>query len=245
MKKTLKNAVLLCLVATILCLVSCNKQPAHPQETTPVATTPAETTPEETTPEVTTPEETSLGETTFETSPPPAHPITPEDPEYSQGLEFTFNDDGESVSITGIGNCEDTNVVISATCSLGLPVTAIGAGAFKWCEFLTSIYIPDSITSIGHDAFYGCYSLTSITIPNSITSIGDYTFASCYSLTSIVIPNSVTSIYRNTFIGCESLTSITFEGTVAQWNAIELDWGWDLGIPATEVICSDGVVSLN
>ncbi len=60
MKKTLKIAVLLCLVTVMICLASCNKQPTQPQETTPTATTPAETTPEVTTPEPTTPSEPVL-----------------------------------------------------------------------------------------------------------------------------------------------------------------------------------------
>jgi hypothetical protein len=32
---------------------------------------------------------------------------------------------------------------------------------------------------------------------------------------------------------------------MAEWNAIEFDDDWNYGVPATEVICSDGVVSLN
>ena len=55
-------------------------------------------------------------------------------------------------------------------------VTSIGAGAFSWCEKLTSVTIPDSVTSIGAGAFRDCRSLTSVTIPDSVTSIGDDAF---------------------------------------------------------------------
>ena len=36
-----------------------------------------------------------------------------------------------------------------------------------------------SVISIGYYAFRGCNGLTSITIPNSVTTIGDYTFEGC------------------------------------------------------------------
>jgi hypothetical protein len=55
----------------------------------------------------------------------------------------------------------------------------------------------------------------------------------------------VTSIGMCAFSDCTDLTSITFEGTVAQWNSITKGNNLFFKIPATEVICSDGTVSLN
>ena len=93
-------------------------------------------------------------------------------------------------------------------------VKVIGNNAFKWCEFLTNINIPNSVTKIGRNAFWGCDSLTSINIPNSVTNIGNRAFVGCDSLTSINIPNSVTSIGEGAFSDCNSLTSINIPNSV-------------------------------
>ena len=66
-------------------------------------------------------------------------------------------------------------------------VIEIRDGAFKDCEVLTSVTIPNSVTRIGNYAFRGCLSLTSITIPNSVTSIGEFAFQDCRGLTSVSI----------------------------------------------------------
>lgn len=124
-------------------------------------------------------------------------------------------------------------------------VESIGASAFNFCVNLTSIALPDSIKSIGNQAFLNCNSLTNITIPNSVTCIANGVFYSCSSLTNITIPSSVKSIGDEAFEGCTALTSITFEGTVAQWDAISFGNEWRNNVPATEVICSDGIVTLN
>ncbi len=94
-------------------------------------------------------------------------------------------------------------------------VIVIGDNAFRHCEYLTSITIPDSVTSIGTWAFDGCSSLESITISNSVTSIGMGAFYGCSSLESIAIPNSVASIGESAFERCSSLESITIPNSVA------------------------------
>ena len=67
------------------------------------------------------------------------------------------------------------------------------------------------VTSIGDEAFRNCNSLTSVTIPNSVTSIGEAAFICCSSLTSVTIPNSVTSIGEASFVGCTNLNEIIVE----------------------------------
>ena len=161
---------------------------------------------------------------------------------------FTWerNDDGNSYTVIGLkdGVTTPADSVIPSTYN-GLPVTAIGEYAFFNDDVITSVTIPEGVTSIGDNAFRGCYGLKSIDIPDSVTTIGDLAFYSCRELTSIEIPNSVTTIGKSAFYSCRGLTSITFEGTTEQWNAISFGVNWHKNVPATEVVCSDGNVTLN
>ena len=125
--------------------------------------------------------------------------------ESTPGLTYSQNEDG-TYTVTGIGTCTETDIVIGFYNSKN--VTSIGDDAFEGCNSFTSIVIPDSVTSIGNNAFKDCTSLTSITIPDSVTTIGISSFYNCDSLTSIVIPNSVTSIRGFAFAYCSNLTSI-------------------------------------
>ncbi len=123
---------------------------------------------------------------------------------FSNGLKYALNSDNKSYSVTGLGACTDTNVVISSTYK-NKPVTSIGYRAFEDCDSLTSVKIGNSVTSIGGQAFFDCDNLTSVTIGNSVTSIGDYAFAYCVSLTNVTIGNGVTSIGNGAFYNCDSL----------------------------------------
>ena len=170
-------------------------------------------------------------------------------------------------SVTSIGYQAFCNC--SGLTSVTIPdsVTSIGHYAFYGCSGLTSVIIPNSVTSIGYSAFSGCTGLTSITIPDSVTSIGNLAFSECTGLTSIVIPNGVTSIGNSAFYDCTELTSVTigenvknipsyafsgctrltnikFNGTTAQWKAISKGSEWNKNVPATEVVCTNGTISI-
>ena len=107
-----------------------------------------------------------------------------------------------------------------------------------------STIIPNSVTSIGENAFAFCKTLTSITIPDGVKSIGAEAFRKCDSLESITIPASVRSIEGWAFDWCKKLNSITFQGTIVQWEEIELGFCWRNGVPTAVIHCTDGDVSV-
>ena len=141
-------------------------------------------------------------------------------------------------------------------------VTAIGNEAFKDCDKLTDITIPEKVTTIGDHAFDGCTSLgapnttsgpnlmapakapaqsdeTTIVIPDGVTSIGAYAFKDCQSLTSIIIPDSVTSIGNNAFWGCTNLADVSIPDSVTMGDDV---FGGRTGI--TSVTIPDGTTSI-
>ena len=86
--------------------------------------------------------------------------------------------------------------------------------AFKGCEELKSVVIPDSVTKIGSHAFRWCTALTEVIIPDSVTIIDSVAFAGCFSLKNLVIPDSVTEIGRAAFQACSNLTDIVISESV-------------------------------
>lgn len=141
----------------------------------------------------------------------------------SVGLAFTLNEDGAGYFVTGIGTCTDTEVVIPAICK-GLPVIGICARAFRACESLTSVTIPNSVTSIGIGAFASCSSLTTISVDKDNTvysGVGNCIIetatkeliAGCK--TSIIpTDGSVTVIGECSFYECDEITSINIPAGV-------------------------------
>lgn len=82
----------------------------------------------------------------------------------SEGLSFTLSSSRNYYTVSGIGTCTDTEIIIPSTYN-NRQVTAIAKSAFLNQTQITSIYIPDSITEIGEGTFSGCSSIVSITLP--------------------------------------------------------------------------------
>jgi Leucine-rich repeat (LRR) protein len=151
---------------------------------------------------------------------------------YTSKNDFTVVVHGSEAEITGYTG-SSTEVRIPPRIE-GLPVTKIGAGAFKrkgltsvtiprgvavigeeafYSNELTSVIIPDSVTAIERAAFFES-ALTHVTIPNSVTQIGHGAFA-YNKLGEIIIPDRITSINGRAFAN-NRLTSVTIpEGVVS------------------------------
>ena len=123
-------------------------------------------------------------------------------------------------------------------------LTTIESLAFAQCTSLVSINIPNTITSIGSSAFSSCDKLEEVTIPDSVTSISQQTFWSCDALHTVNLPATVTYLASDIFGYCSNLTSINFAGTMAQWSAIsKINWKRN-NSTITQVVCSDGTVTV-
>ena len=161
--------------------------------------------------------------------------------EHSEGLEY-FHGEGY-YAVSGIGDCEWCDIEISSVHN-GLPVVEIASHAFMGAHNVESILIPDSIMDIGWGAFSGCDHLTdvrlssslkqiegylfngcvlleTVSVPEGVTKVGDRAFHSCDSLKCVDLPSTLTCIDGTPFDGCSSLSDIFFEGTAAQWDAVE------------------------
>ncbi len=135
--------------------------------------------------------------------------------EASAGLEYTLNSAGTAYTVTGIGTCTDTDIVIADTFE-GLPVTQVGDFSFRDCTALTSVEIPDSVISVGMSAFYNCGNLTSAKLSSNMTTIETCLFGECVNLAQITIPDKIASIKTSAFENCRSLTNVTIPDGVTE-----------------------------
>ena len=110
-------------------------------------------------------------------------------------------------------------------------VNQIGEDAFRQCDDLYSVLIPNSIYRIkqyafcdsknlksvqlsknleiiDNSAFNGCMSLDEISLPDKLVGIGSEAFAYCDNLKSLFIPKSVRFIDDGAFSGCFNMTEI-------------------------------------
>lgn len=71
---------------------------------------------------------------------------------FSQGLSYSKSSDGTFWIVMGLGTCKDNDLIIPSMYQ-GITVMSIREGAFKYCDKLISVIIPDSVTNIGDYAF--------------------------------------------------------------------------------------------
>ena len=85
--------------------------------------------------------------------------------------------------------------------------------------------------------------LASITMSDNISDIGESAFFQCNYLTYVRLPSSIQKIGSRAFDGCHSLAYIQYDGTMAQWNAIEKGDDWDDRTGDYVVYCTDGIIT--
>ena len=107
-------------------------------------------------------------------------------------------------------------------------VVTIEKNAFKDCNGLTQVVVPNSVTILESGAFQDCRNLASVSLSNGLNNIGTLAFSGCNALGSIDIPETVGFISKQAFYGCTSLTSVvlpnsvTYLGDAAFWDCTKL-----------------------
>jgi hypothetical protein len=82
----------------------------------------------------------------------------------------------------------------------------IGDYAFRSCEAMQKVQLPDGLQSIGKFSFYNCTGLEAMVIPTSVTKIGDYALRGCSAMRSVVIPANVTEMGKYALHGAAKAT---------------------------------------
>lgn len=121
-------------------------------------------------------------------------------------FEFEKTDGGYTVTKLAYSYITDVEVPSEHD---GLPVVGIGDNAFRQCNGLDSIILPDTIVSIGNNAFENCSRLAAFKIPDGVKSIGEKAFSGCAEITEITMPDTLEKLGDLAFYGCEKVKSVT------------------------------------
>lgn len=151
----------------------------------------------------------------------------------SDGLEYRVNIGGKTCTVTGIGTCTDTDVVIPAFID-GYTVTDIEAKAFENCLTMTSLSIPDTVEKIGTSVVSGAKNLKSLYYYTDLicksdtfrnASIEKIVFGGANAIyissfvKEVVMTDAVISVSAEAFYGCRYLESISIGKNVTYIGA--------------------------
>lgn len=186
-------------------------------------------------------------------------PLEPEE------IGYALSADKSYYVVTGVGRPESDHIVVLGTHN-DLPVREIGEGAFRDCTVATSIMVDYGIEKIGDEAFEGCTALLGMNFTEDVTELGADAFAGCVKMYNcdlgegmkrigngaftncsnlgwVKIYAGIESIGENVFHGCATFHTVYFEGTMAEWEAVDKAASWDQGLSTYKVVCSDGEIA--
>jgi hypothetical protein len=78
-------------------------------------------------------------------------------------------------------------------------VVSIGNYAFKNCDALTEIVLPEPLKYIRNEVFSQCDNLQKVTCGNNLLSIGEFAFTQCPELVTIELPESLREMQKGAF----------------------------------------------
>lgn len=118
------------------------------------------------------------------------------------GLRTIIIPDG----VTAIGADCFVSCKVLEEVHLSSSLKTIGNGAFRYCQSLKTIDIPNTVTQIEHNAFEKT-ALESIKLPDNLQVLSQYMFSGC-PLKEVKLPANLSVIERFTFNGCSFLKSL-------------------------------------
>lgn len=92
----------------------------------------------------------------------------------------------------------------------GVPVVAIGREAFKGCEGLSLLTLPDGLLRIETEAFFGCLSLSNLIVPSSVKEIQDRAFYNCHGLINVTLGTATSSLGGNRICFCRNIAQMRY-----------------------------------
>jgi len=104
--------------------------------------------------------------------------------------------------------------------SIAYDVRAIGENAFRVCNNIDNVILPNSIISIGSCAFSNS-SINSISLPSSVNYIGEWSFRYCFGLTNFYIPSTLTLIDFASLYGCWFMEEIIVDPNNPNYSSID------------------------
>ncbi len=131
-------------------------------------------------------------------------------------IPSTIKLNGSDYSIIGIDNMAFKGCNKLTSIILPDNLTTLGEKAFSGCTALSSIILPNEVEQIGDETFSGCSALTSITVNDKLKSIGRAAFENCIALTDIILPDNVETIGSSTFKNCEKLSSVILGNSITE-----------------------------
>lgn len=162
---------------------------------------------------------------------------------------------------TGLGfsNCSNLTSVV-----LPKSLTTLGVYAFRGTD-LKSLYLPKNIEDLKYQALCDMYNLEKIIfssnlktinednlrnskittmnfLKTNLETIGSYAFRGISNLTTVLLPNTLTTIEDNAFYNDSSLIKVIYNGTIEQWNNIDIDPTGNEYLLNATIYCKDGVI---
>ena len=131
-------------------------------------------------------------------------------------IPSTIKLNGSDYSIIGIDNMAFKGCNKLTSIILPDNLTTLGEKAFSGCTALSSIILPNEVEQIGDETFSGCSALTSITVNDKLKSIGRAAFENCIALTDIILPDNVKTVGSSTFKNCEKLSSVILGNSITE-----------------------------